>query len=234
MTTSYLYRHVRSREASPLYLEDSDPVYSPRGALVRYNTKRQHNDVYSGTDDDTYDDYPRGATPKDHDDALITTTSRALTVRRPSQLERFNVYNHRDEDDDHHHSRSRHVHKYYVSDSHRERSRSKSRARAVRFPTPDSDSDSDRREREFRLKIKATLGSPRRPSSHTHSDRHHHHHVVEVPVVRERREKWVSDEYVDVWESESEHEREREMVRYRSVKRTRTDEWRPLSGFRRN
>jgi hypothetical protein len=55
-----------------------------------------------------------------------------------------------------------------------------------------------------------------------------------------RREKWErvdweSDGYAgaDFWDDESDTAPVREVVRYRKVKRSRTDEWRPLAGFRR-
>lgn len=193
-TMSYSYYHTRERERSPYETES----YFSR-PLVRRNSKRQHIDIY---DDDEYDDYPRYSSS--------SKPSRALTIRRPGELQKYNVFNDRsnEAEDDHHSHRYKKVHKYYVSRP--------------------SESDD---EREFRLKVKTTLSRPK--SSH-----------ADKPMswsgdVFKRREKWVGTE----WES---RERERgdsfwddepvlkeRTVKYRKMKRTRTDEWKPLSGWKR-
>src|SRR5687768_5382455 len=76
--SSYLhYTRERSRERFPT-VPDSDFYARP---LVRRNSKRQRVDLY---DDDEHDDYPYSTKP--------VQPSRALTIRQPTQLEKYNVW----------------------------------------------------------------------------------------------------------------------------------------------
>lgn len=199
------FYYTRERERSPYY-DDTDSYYAR--PLIRRNSKRQRVDIY---DDDEYNDYPSASA------ATPSKPSRALTIRQPSQLQKYNVYNvadldrkvrHRDFEDDHGHS-YRTV-KYHVSRP--------------------SESDNERDEREFRLKVKATFGRPK--SSHTEKA------MAWSGDMFKRKEKW---EQVD-WESRERPRRDsfwddeqpvEKEYKYRKIKRTRTDEWKPLSGFRR-
>ena len=204
---SYLH-YTRERERSP-YVMDSDPYYSR--PLVRRNSKRQRVDLY---DDDEYDDYPYASSAKP------SKPSRALTIRQPSQLEKFNVWSYPSSHDDRHHEPDEHDHghgykytqKHYVS-------------------RPSASDDED--EREFRLKVKATLSRPK--SSHSRFEKA----MVWPGELFKRREKWEGVEW-DTKERErrgsfwdDEPQLKERTIKYRKIKRTRTDEWKPLSGFRR-
>ncbi|KAF2651773.1 hypothetical protein K491DRAFT_81520 [Lophiostoma macrostomum CBS 122681] len=190
-------RYVHERERSP-YSED-DRYYS-RPSLLRRNSKRQRVDMY---DDEDYDDYPS---------TLVKPSkpSRALTIRQPSQLEKYNVYNdrHVDSEEDPRSTRYKYTQKRYVS-------------------RPSLSDD----EREFRFKIKATFGRPK-------SSREDKPMSWSGEMFR-RREKWEDYEWEsrekergdDFWEDDS-WMKER-ITKGRKIKRTRTDEWKPLSGFRR-
>jgi hypothetical protein len=224
----FSYHSTRTRDRSPIFAHDDDDAFYASRRLVRTNSKRARADLY---DDDAHDDYPYANTK--------ARPSRALTIRQPaSQLEKYNVwtrpsasprkhaskYGRLDEDDDDDDEARTVRYKYTTA---RYPSYSPSYAR-------DDDADDDR-EREFRLKIKASFG---RPSSR-------HAHSSERPAaawpsdVFRSREKWVDED----WESreregrrDSVFDEERvgeKSVRFRRVKRTRTEEWRPLSGWRR-
>ncbi|KAF2254571.1 hypothetical protein BU26DRAFT_140762 [Trematosphaeria pertusa] len=209
------YHHSHSRERN----NDDDPFYTAR-PLVRRNSKRQRLDIY---DDDEYDDYPYSSSHRP------AKPSRALTIRnQPSQLEKYNVwsspstshdYSPRrradDDEDDDDYAGSRY--KYTVK----------------RYTTrPSHSDDEDEREREFRLKVKATFGRPK--SSHSSS----HRATAWSGDLFRRREKWEDEDYESrdrergdaFWDEERERER---TVRYRRIKRTKTEEWKPLSGWRR-
>ncbi|KAJ4357508.1 uncharacterized protein N0V89_002084 [Didymosphaeria variabile] len=216
---SLYYRNSRVRERSPLF-NDNEDFYSSR-RLVRTNSKRARADLY---DDDEYDDYPYS-----HNQAK---PSRALTIRQPSQLEKYNVWSRpsssspkhtssryykasEDEDDD------RTVRYKYTTTRHSPGAHSQSR----------SDEENDR-EREFRLKVKATFSRPK--SSHS-SERKA---MAWSGDMFRRKEKWVDED----WETRERSRRDsifdeepmkEKTVRFHRVKRTRTDEWKPLSGFRR-
>ena len=214
------YHSSRVRDRSPLYDDDED-FYSTR-RLVRTNSKRAREDIY---DDDEYDDYPYSNKPK---------PSRALTIRQPSQLEKYNIWSRPSA------SPPKYTPvKYYpkASDDEDEETRTVrykyTTARHVPVRHSHSD-DEDDREREFRLKVKATFGRPK--SSHASE----HKAMAWTSDMFRRKDKWVDEE----WETK-ERERGRhdcffeeepvkeKTVRFHRVKRTRTDEWKPLSGWRR-
>jgi hypothetical protein len=143
--------------------------------------------------------------------------SRALTIRQPNQLERFNVFNNDSHDEAPRRrdsSRSRHVSRYYIS----------------RDREPESDDDHD--DIQFRLKLKATLTRPRSSSGSEKPMA-----MVWPGEVFKRKEKWEREDWEmrernhggdGFWDEECDRE-----VRYRRMKRSRTDEWKPLKGFRR-
>jgi hypothetical protein len=210
---SYLrYQSSRTRERDPY---DSD-YFSPR-PLVRTNSKRQRADIY---DDDEYDDYPYTSSHKS------IKPSRALTIRQPSQIEKYNVWSHPKHSSPDQHRR--HVSDHDDDDDHTVRYK----YTTTRYAQP-SDDESDR-EREFRLKVKATFGRPR--SSHSSS-----HKVTALPGgILKRREKYEDEgwesrerERRGEWWDEQEPQLKERTVTYRRIKRTRTDEWKPLSGWRR-
>lgn len=87
-------------------------------------------------------------------------------------------------------------------------------------------------EREFRLKVKATFGRPK--SSHSTE----HKAMAWSGDMFRRKEKWVDEDWEtrerrrdSVFDDEPVREK---TVRFHRVKRTRTDEWKPLSGWRRS
>lgn len=220
-TMNNLYYHSsRTRERSPLFDDDEDFYASRR--LVRTNSKRARADIY---DDDEYDDYPYSNNK--------AKPSRALTIRQPSQLEKYNVWSRPSSSSPKHTSS-----KYYskASDDEDDDHKVRYKYTTTRYsPARHSRSDDeDDREREFRLKVKATFGRPR--SSHS-SERKA---MVWPSDVFRRKDKWIDEEW-----STRERERGRrdsffddepvkeKTVRFHRVKRTRTDEWKPLSGFRR-
>jgi hypothetical protein len=218
---SYLHYHTsRTRERDN---DNSDPFYSR--PLVRRDSKRQRADIY---DDDEYDDYPYALSNKP------SKPSRALTIRQPTQLEKYNVWSHPKHSEKEHHHHHRHSsdnddddrairYKYtYAQPSHMH----------AHVHQPDDESD---REREFRLKIRATFGrsKPSRSSSHR---------AMAWPgELFKRREKFENEDWESrerersgEWWDEQEPQLKERTVTYRRVKRTRTDEWRPLSGWRRS
>lgn len=191
----------------------------------------------SDEEDDGHDDYPYSGAHR---------PSRALIPRNtPSQLERWNIW-----------SDSR---KSERCDSGAEEDeREKLRRRTVSFSLPD-ELDADE-ETEFRLRI-ARLRERRSPQPalrryHAESDDERVRPSAWSGEMFRRRERCVSEDYEarerarsrsrerrrreriwcdgddgeEVVEREFEGER---VVRIRRVKRTRTDEWRPLNGFRR-
>jgi hypothetical protein len=118
----------------------------------------------------------------------------------------MNVFNDRwghddDYDDRHRNHRSRHVHKYYVARPER------------------SESDD---EREFRLKVKATFSRPK--SSHEDKP------MSWTGDLFKRKEKWERVDYEERGHRDSYWDDEKD-IKYRKIKRTRTDEWKPLRGF---
>ncbi|KAF2440527.1 hypothetical protein P171DRAFT_435317 [Karstenula rhodostoma CBS 690.94] len=212
---------TRTRERSPLFADDHDDDYYSSRRLVRQDSKRARADLY----DDEYDDYPYSSNQ--------TKPSRALAIRQPSQLEKYNVWSRPSSSSPKHTSS-----KYYrqslddeADDDRTVRYKYATTRYSPSHPPAHSDDDSDR-EREFRLKVKATFGRPK--SSHS-SERNAS--AWSADVFR-RREKWVDEDYQarererrdSLFEEEPVREKS---VRFRRVKRTRTEEWRPLSGFRR-
>ncbi|KAF2273696.1 uncharacterized protein EI97DRAFT_150517 [Westerdykella ornata] len=121
------YRHIRSRGPSPSPREDSTLARRPLARRLHRNSiKRQRVDDVAIYDDDLYDDYPAGATPAKPKPAVVGSPSQVLTVRRPSELEKFNVFNVGGGD-----GYGREI-SGSGSERYRERSRSRSRSR-VRF-----------------------------------------------------------------------------------------------------
>ncbi|KAF2691712.1 hypothetical protein K458DRAFT_398135 [Lentithecium fluviatile CBS 122367] len=215
---SLYYQSTRTRERDPY---DSESYHSR--PLVRRNSKRQRVEIF---DDDECDDYPYSSSHKP------SKPSRALTIRQPSQLEKYNVWSHpKHSEKEHHHRRS--------ASSDRDDDRTiRYKYTTTRYEPSHthahSDDESDR-EREFRLKVKATFGRPK--SSHSSS-----HKVMAWPgEVFKRREKFVDEDWESrererngEWWDENEPQLTERTVRYRKIKRTRTDEWKPLSGWRRS
>jgi len=211
MVASYsaYYTRERSRERSPYSLEDD----SWSGALVRRDTQIRSHDLY---DDDKYDDYPY---PPKAKPAKPAKPSRALTIRRPSQAESKNIWSYSSSYDDaprayeeSYDRKYKHLSKRYVS-------------------RPSHESDDDDKDNAYDIKIKATF---RRPSS-SKLERPDFWHGD----LFKRKEKW---EVTD-WERTRgrEHARRDSLfddeprlestTRYRQMKRTKTEEFKPLSGF---
>lgn len=216
------YHTSHTRERSPF--DDEDTYYSR--PLVRRNSKRLHTELFNdNNDDDENDDYPYSA----------RKSSRALTIRQPSQLEKYNIWSnpaqHTSPSHHHHHHHHHRHHSPAATDDDAEERTIRYRYTTSR-PEYACDDESDR-EREFRLKIKATFGRPRSSS--------HRRMGAWAGEILKRREKFEDED----WET---RERERrgdwcdveepslkeKTVRYRRIKRTRTDEWKPLSGWRRS
>ena len=213
-TMSYLrYQSARTNERDPY---DSDSYY-PR-PLVRRNSKRQRVSIY---DDDECDDYPYTLSHKP------SKPSRALTIRQPSQIEKYNIWSRPKHSSVEHHRH--HSSDHEDDDDHTVRYK----YTTTRYAQPDDD-ESDR-EREFRLKVKATFGRPR--SSHSSSQK-----MAAWPgEAFKRREKFVDENWESrererrgEWWDEPEPQLKERTVTYRRIKRTRTDEWKPLSGWRRS
>ncbi|KAF2192633.1 hypothetical protein K469DRAFT_717205 [Zopfia rhizophila CBS 207.26] len=202
---SYLhYHHTSERDRSPYHL-DEDPYYSR--PLVRRNSKRQRIEVYN---DDEYDDYPGYSSH-----SKPSKPSRSLTIRQPSQLEKYNVWSYPS-------SSSHHHHRYHddSDDSHRH----KYKYTRKTYATRPSDDENDSR---FDVEFKATY---RRPTSSGKA-------MAWPGELFKRREKWDGVEWEsrerergdDFWDEPQLKER---TVKYRRIKRTKTDEWKPLSGFK--
>ncbi|KAF2132273.1 hypothetical protein P153DRAFT_383162 [Dothidotthia symphoricarpi CBS 119687] len=216
------YRHTRSRsrsnERTPIHTSNHTPTHIAR-PLVRHSSK--HN--LSSDSDDGYDDYPYAPNHKP------SKPSRALTLRNePSQLERYNIWSDRSKPAD-----ERHENDYQASlHHHHDRIR-------------DIDDVDDEEERAFRLKVQASFSHTRPPSpprtAHAWPGalfRRREKYVDEAFEARERtkspprrRVSFWDDKKVDVGKEEDDEEEK--WFRYRRVKRTRTQEWRPLSGWRR-
>jgi hypothetical protein len=223
---SYLHlSRTRTRERSP------SPPLRP---ILRRDTKRSRFITLSDDEDDGHDDYPYSSSHRP------VTQSRALTIRaQPNQLERYNIWSDRHKSED------------------REEEKVLERSRAYRHTSHrhnDDDDDclrSDPEEREFRLKLAAKFSLPK---AHLH---HHHHesHVFPGDVLR-RKEKWVDEGWETrersrsrsrsrenrgdgfwgdggFWADSGKESEEEKWSRYRRIKRTKTEEWRPLTGWRR-
>ncbi|ORY05299.1 hypothetical protein BCR34DRAFT_48193 [Clohesyomyces aquaticus] len=201
MSYAYYYQNHKERSRSR---EAEDPYYSQ--PLVRRNSKRQRVDIY---DDDEFDDYPYPSPAKP------AKPSRSLTIRQPTQLEKYNVW-------------SEPVSHYDYHDYQRE-SDDRARYKTTRktYVTRPYESDDETR---FDFKVKATV---RRPSSS-----HAMKAMAWTGDMFKRKEKWVDED----WETKEKERRDsfwddepklkERTTRYRKIKRTRTDEWKPLSGFR--
>lgn len=246
------YNHTHTRERSRS--RDRSPIFTSR-PLIRRNSKRQRIDLY---DDDSFDDYPHNAALTKPSRALTIrepnqleklniwsapTTTHHHHHRGRHHHHRRDSFDHDDSDHEHDHVRIRHIHR-----------RSLSRGRS---PSPSSDNsfhiqESDR-DREFRLKIKAAVSIPRRANSISHSHHHSHHHhqpSSSTPThwpgdwFRSRsREKWLQEDWESreqrrghatnsFWPDDEEPRVERK-VTFRRIKRTKTDEWKPLRNLRR-
>ncbi|KAF1938619.1 hypothetical protein EJ02DRAFT_18046 [Clathrospora elynae] len=219
----FTLNHTRTRERTP----DYDTYYTR--PLIRRNSGKHQRDITLSDDDDGHDDYPYSSNHK---------PSRALTLRnQPSQLERYNILSDRwDKRSDKDEERRRSY--KYTSDRH--------------YHTDNEEAE----EREFRLKINATFGRPKSYSPHYHHSSHAHNytHLSPQPDILHRRENRVDEAWecrersksrerisrrrTGFWgdvEAEKEKESEEESwSRYRRVNRTKTEEFRPLSGWRRN
>ncbi|KAH6129290.1 hypothetical protein HBI69_001810 [Parastagonospora nodorum] len=218
---SYLHlSHMRTRERSPS---------PPRRSIIRRDTKRSRFITLTDDEDDGHDDYPYSASHRP------VKPSRALTIRdQPSQLERYNIWSDRNKSEERDEDKT-----YERVRSHRHR-----------------DEAPNAEEHDFRLKVAATLSRPRPYSSH-----HQHHEVHAWPGdMFRRKEKWI-DEGWETRERSRSRSRSREVVgrrdsfwgdggfwgereearesddekvtRYRKIKRTKTEEWTPLRGWRR-
>ncbi|KAF2110030.1 hypothetical protein BDV96DRAFT_219755 [Lophiotrema nucula] len=192
---SYTYQYVRKRDNSP------EPFFSR--PLIRRSTKRRI-DLY---DDDKHDDYP------------YYKPSTALTVRQPTHIEKYKVWEEPSSSS-----------KYTTHHRHRRNSHA-------------SSDDDDAYSRKYKYTHKTYLDDDldstykykesykRRPSS-SHSDRPMFSWPGEViqkdmwtRVDFERKERerrnWVFDE----------PERESKTT-WRKIKRSRTNEWKPLTGYK--
>jgi hypothetical protein len=218
---SYLhFTHTHARERTPEY-----EAYNSR-PLVRRNTHTHgRNITLSDLDDDGHDDYPY---PSNHKSNKLSS---ALTVRdQPSQLERYNIWSNdtrNDEDDERRRSYDRRR-TYKHSDRH--------------YHSDDEDAD----DRAFRLKINSTFDRPSTSYHHSHgahlwpSDalRHsdkwidEHWESRERSQSRERSRIRRSSFWGDFEEKERETQDER-WSRYHRVSEAKTEEMRPLSGWRR-
>lgn len=224
--SSFTYHHTRTRSRS----RERTPPPLPR----RTSFKRQRL-VISDDEDDGYDDYPYSGNHR---------RSRALVPReQPSRLERWNIWSD---------SRKEERCDSAVEDDERKRRR----RRRVSF----ADELNADEERVFQLKIarltereRALSPPPRRHHAESDDERVRLHGwagellrrrercVSEDYEARERarsrsrerrrRERFFGDDDDDEIEREWDGER---VVRWRRIKRTRTDEWRPLSGWRRS
>lgn len=219
--SSFNYTRTRTRDrASPPPLPRRPSFKRPR--------------LFDAEDDDGYDDYPYSGAHQ---------PSRALAKRdQPGQLERWNIWSD---------TRKQVRCDSAAPDDDRERGR-----RRVSF-ADDAVDDEEDEERVFRLRVAAlSRDRPRRVAlprmCETESDdevgrarvwsgemlRSRDRCVSEEYEARERarsrsrerrrRERWCADG--DEREVETEADR---WVRWRRVKRTRTEEWRPLAGWRR-
>lgn len=216
--SSFHYTRTRSHERAA----------SPPRLLRHTSPKRQR--LLSADDEDTHDDYPYSGAHR---------PSRALTVRnQPNQLERLNIWTD--------------ARKEERCDSGNEDWEPEKQRRRVSF------ADEADEEREFQRRVAAGLarsrarrGSVTAPARRWQSESDDERVGVRVwpeEMVR-RRERCVSADY-EVRERERESRRRdvvrcggeggeeveteaERWVRYRRVKKTKTEEWRPLAGWRR-
>lgn len=235
MTYLHLSR-TRTRERSP------SPPYRP---LVRRDTKRSRIISLTDDSDDGHDDYPYSNTHRP------VRTSRALTLRnQPSQLERYNIWSdrHKSEDRDEDYAReSERVHRHTSS----------------RYRHDDDDCfKSDPEEREFRFRLAETFNRRRSFSLSPSPPTRHHTHTetryypsTSTDVFR-RKEKYVDEGWETrqrsrsrsretqgraddfwgeggFWGDKKGESSDEKWSRYRKIKRTKTEEWRPLTGWRR-
>jgi hypothetical protein len=220
---SFTYHHTRTRSRS----RERTPPPLPR----RTSFKRQR--LLPSDSDSEYDDYPYSGAHR---------PSRALVTRdTPSQLERWNIWSlpHREE----------------RCDSGTEETSRERRRRRVAF----ADEVDEDEEREFRVRVAELRGRETRLSTaparyRAESDDERLRPRVQGAELL-RRERCVSEDYEArerarsrsrerrrrerLWDGDDEDEVVERMfdgervVKFRRIKRTRTDEWRPLTGFRR-
>lgn len=229
---TYVHYHSsrsRSRERSPRFADEEDYYTSPP-SFVRRDSKRRYEDLYDlGGDDEGFDDYPKSN----------SKSSRALTIRQPSQLEKYNVWSRPSLSPSP--SSTKYVSKYYrpkddcdSDDDRRDRTVRYKYTTARYSPSPRARSDDevdDSNEREFRLKVKASFGRPKS----SHSERKT---LGWTGDVFRRKEKFEDEG----WETRERERRDsffdeslkEKTFRFRKVKRTKTEEWKPLSGWRRS
>lgn len=231
---SYLHlTRTRTRERTP----DYDTLYS-RPLARRDSHKRQRFITLTDDEDDGHDDYPYSLSHRP------AKPSRALTIRnQPTQLERYNIWS--DKRDTHSDDDGEEQRRFY------EKSRTYKYKPHRRLCDDDDDIDNDKSdpdEREFKLRVKATFSKPKFPGHHHH---HHHHHdstsFWPTSLFRTTRERWVDEDWEtrerstsrerrrdSFWGADDEKDEETESwSRYRRIKRTKTEETRPLSGWRR-
>jgi hypothetical protein len=228
--SSFTYHDTRTRDYDNPYTTDS-PTYHPR-SLIRRNSKRQRVDLFDDkNDDDEYDDYPYSSSHN--------KPSRALTIRQPTQLEKYNVWSSPKPAE--HNRRGRRSHSYSYSDEEEdEHDASSVRYRYVtprRSHSRHHSDDDDRADREYRLNVRATFSQPK--SSHGSQKATHWPSDLFKRREKYEHERWETkekdrrgNETAAFWENEQPALKEK-TVRYRRIKRTRTDEWKPLSGWRR-
>ncbi|KAF1951654.1 hypothetical protein CC80DRAFT_519180 [Byssothecium circinans] len=222
--SSFTYHTSRVREIDPY---DNDPYYSR--PLTRSTSKRQRIDIY----DDDHDDYPYSSSH---------AKSQALTIRQPSQLEKYNVWSY--PKDSHSHRHHRHDSHAPSDDDDEDDSRTirykciTVRPSYSRHHSPIRSDPEEDRDREYQLKVKATFTRPK--SSHGASSSSTQKAMHWPGDMFKRREKFEDERWEtrekergEVWWDEERPASREKTVRYRKVKRTRTDEWKPLSGFRR-
>ena len=209
------YRSSRARDSSPPSENDKGYYWTQR--LIRTNPKRAHLELY---DDDEHDDYPYSNNK--------AKASHALVVRQQSPLESYNIwpgpFSSNPLDDIPTHSEA--------SDEDEGRVAWHRYTTGRHSPLRYSHSY-DEDEREFRFRVEATFG--RRKPSYSQNSKDL---VWRSDMVR-RKNKWIEEE----WEV-TQRERRRhnsifdeepvkgDSVRFRRMERTRTNEWKPLSGWK--
>ncbi|KAH8693331.1 hypothetical protein GQ44DRAFT_719707 [Phaeosphaeriaceae sp. PMI808] len=233
MTYLHLSRtRTHERSPSPLFGRDA---------------KRSRTITLSDDEDDCHDDYPYSSNHRP------VKTSRALTIRdRPSQLERYNIWSDRNKSEDcdedktyernslYRHTSRHHRHNYHDH-------------------SDDDHLKGDPEERNFRLRVATTFSRPHVTPVHHH---HHETHLLPVDGFR-RKEKWVDEGWetrersrsrsrsreagrrdsfwgdngfwgdCEVTKDDGRESEDEKWSRYRKIKRTKTEEWRPLTGWRR-
>lgn len=222
--SSLRYHHTRTRS-------HSRERTSPDPLLRRASLKRQR--LFTTDSDNEYDDYPYSGAHR---------PSRAIVTRNaPSQLERWNIWSspHREE----------------RRDSGTEETSHERRHRRVSFADEFNEHEElDFRFRAARLRERETRLSPSTARIRAESDDERVRPSVWFAELRRRRERCVSEDFearerarsrsrerrrrerlpgaADEHEIVAEDIDEERVVRYRKVKKTRVDEWRPLSGWR--